>query len=35
LKSAEGFMEQLTGGGGISGITSMLKGFATPGGVKK
>ena len=35
LKSAEGFMEQLTGGGGISGITSMLKGFATPGGAKK
>jgi hypothetical protein len=35
LKSAEGFMQQLTGGGGISGITSMLKGFATPGGAKK
>lgn len=35
LKSAEGFMEQLTGGGGISGITSMLQGFATPGGGKK
>jgi hypothetical protein len=32
LKSAEGFMEQLTGGGGIKGITEMLKGFATPGG---
>jgi len=35
LKSAEGFMEQLTGGGGLSGITSMLQGFATPGGNKK
>ena len=35
LKSAEGFMKQVTGGGGISGITDMLKGFATPGGVKK
>ncbi len=34
LKSAEGFMEQLTGGGGIKGITEMLKGFATPGGKK-
>lgn len=34
LKSAEGFMEQLTGTGGISGITSMLKGIATPGGKK-
>jgi len=32
LKSAEGFMKQITGGGGISGITEMLKGFATPGG---
>lgn len=32
LKSAEGFMKQVTGGGGISGITEMLKGFATPGG---
>jgi hypothetical protein len=32
LKSAEGFMEQLTGNGGISGLTSMLKGIATPGG---
>ena len=32
LKSAEGFMKQVTGGGGISGITDMLKGFATPGG---
>jgi hypothetical protein len=28
LKSAEGFMKQITGGGGIEGITSMLKGFA-------
>jgi hypothetical protein len=28
LKSAEGFMKQITGGGGISGITEMLKGFA-------
>lgn len=28
LKSAEGFMKQMTGGGGIEGITSMLKGFA-------
>jgi hypothetical protein len=27
LKSAEGFMKQITGGGGISGITDMLKGF--------
>ena len=35
LKSAEGFMQQLTGGGGLSGITSMLQGFATPGGNKK
>jgi hypothetical protein len=35
LKSAEGFMEQLTGGGGLSGITTMLQGFATPGGNKK
>ena len=35
LKSAEGFMAQLTGGGGIKGITEMLKGFATPGGSKK
>jgi hypothetical protein len=35
LKSAEGFMEQLTGGGGLTGITSMLQGFATPGGNKK
>lgn len=34
LKSAEGFMEQLTGGGGLTGITSMLQGFATPGGKK-
>lgn len=34
LKSAEGFMEQITGNGGIQGITSMLKGFATPGGAK-
>ena len=32
LKSAEGFMEQITGNGGIQGITKMLKGFATPGG---
>jgi hypothetical protein len=32
LKSAEGFMKQITGGGGIGGITEMLKGFATPGG---
>lgn len=35
LKSAEGFMEQLTGKGGLSGITTMLQGFATPGGIKK
>lgn len=34
LKSAEGFMHQVTGNGGISGITDMLKGFATPGGKK-
>ena len=27
LKSAEGFMKQITGGGGIGGITDMLKGF--------
>ena len=32
LKSAEGFMKQVTGGGGIEGISNMLKGFATPGG---
>jgi hypothetical protein len=35
LKSAEGFMEQITGNGGIQGITNMLQGFATPGGAKK
>lgn len=35
LKSAEGFMEQITGKGGIQGITNMLQGFATPGGSKK
>ena len=35
LKSAEGFMEQITGSGGIQGITNMLQGFATPGGAKK
>ena len=35
LKSAEGFMEQITGSGGIQGITNMLKGFATPGGANK
>lgn len=35
LKSAENFMGQLTGNGGIKGITDMLKGFATPGGGKK
>lgn len=35
LKSAEGFMEQITGGGGIQGITNMLQGFATPGGANK
>ena len=35
LKSAEGFMEQITGGGGIQGITNMLQGIATPGGTKK
>ena len=28
LQSAEGFMKQITGGGGIGGITEMLKGFA-------
>lgn len=30
LKSAEDFMKQITGNGGIGGITQMLKGFATP-----
>ena len=35
LKSAEGFMEQITGGGGIRGITEMLQGFATPASAKK
>jgi hypothetical protein len=25
-------MKQITGNGGIGGITNMLKGFATPGG---
>jgi hypothetical protein len=35
LKSAEGFMHQMTGNGGIQGITNMLKGFATPGSEKK
>ncbi len=34
LKSAEGFMHQVTGNGGIQGITNMLKGFATPGAAK-
>jgi hypothetical protein len=34
LKSAEGFMEQITGGGGISGITNMLQGLATPAAKK-
>ena len=34
LQSAEGFMKQMTGNGGIAGITEMLKGFATPGGKK-
>ena len=32
LKSAEGFMKQVTGGGGIEGISKMLQGLATPGG---
>ena len=35
LKSAEGFMKQITGGGGISGITEMLKGFAPAKAVAK
>jgi hypothetical protein len=35
LKSAESFMSQITGSGGIQGITNMLQGFATPGGAKK
>lgn len=35
LKSAEGFMHQMTGNGGIQGITNMLKGFATPASEKK
>ena len=35
LKSAEGFMHQVTGNGGIQGITNMLKGFATPASEKK
>lgn len=30
LNSAEKFMAQLTGNGGMKGITEMLKGFATP-----
>lgn len=34
LKSAEGFMKQITGGGGIGGITEMLKGFAPKAGAK-
>ena len=34
LKSAEGFMEQLTGGGGIGGITSMLQGLVKSSGDK-
>jgi len=34
LKSAEGFMKQITGNGGIGGITEMLKGFATPAAKK-
>jgi hypothetical protein len=28
-------MHQMTGNGGIQGITNMLKGFATPGSEKK
>ena len=35
LKSAEGFMKQITGGGGIGGITEMLKGFAPAKAVAK
>jgi hypothetical protein len=34
LKSAEGFMKQISGGGGIGGITEMLKGFASPAKAK-
>ena len=34
LNSAEKFMAQLTGNGGMKGITEMLKGFAKPGGNK-
>lgn len=35
LQSAEKFMSQITGSGGIKGVTDMLKGFATPGGANK
>ena len=35
LKSAEGFMEQLTGNGGVGGITSMLQGLVKPSSDKK
>lgn len=35
LKSAEGFMAQLTGGGGIGGLTNMLQGLVKPNGGKK
>jgi hypothetical protein len=35
LQSAEGFMKQITGEGGIKGVTEMLKGFATPASSKK
>jgi hypothetical protein len=35
LKSAEGFMEQLTGNGGVGGITSMLQGLVRPSSDKK
>jgi hypothetical protein len=34
LKSAEGFMKQITGDGGIKGVTEMLKGFVTPSSKK-
>jgi hypothetical protein len=34
LKSAEGFMKQITGNGGIKGITEMLSGFAKPAAKK-
>jgi hypothetical protein len=35
LQSAEGFMKQITGDGGLKGVTDMLKGFVSPASSKK